>query len=475
MSKFTPGSNFGKWKLLEQIGEGGNGEVWRATDDSGEIGAIKILFRGGVDEPYKRFCLEIEVLKELGLYEGIVPLRDSYIPADPKEGRPWYVMPLAIPYLDEIKNKKPYEIASDFETLALTLNRLHNKNVCHRDIKPANFLILEDKICLSDFGLVKVSEVNGITPDRRDVGAKFTMAPEMSRFASDADGKPADVYSLAKSLWMVLTGESLGFEGQYDPRSGVVGLSKYLSTFYLTPLDNLLAACTDHAPELRPSAEQFAQELRKWVRVNNDFDDRNGNEWREVSERIFPMGQPSRAQWEDRRQICDILSVASSIKGLNHMFYPTGGGMTLQGAELAPEPGMIQLKVSEKAYEICSPERLIFESYAGKPEWNYFRLELKSVKSYLDLDTGGNLKSSEEVTEIRPGVYVPLEAWFEDEFRGEPLTDASRRVTRFSGGSFVLFSTSSPYNRDSSTYDARHNKMSSEEFKAYIDRSADSY
>ncbi|MDD0984042.1 serine/threonine protein kinase [Pseudomonas shahriarae] len=472
MSRYEPGLKFGKWKLLEQIGEGGNGEVWKVDADDSETRAIKILFRGGVDEPYKRFCLEIEVLKRLGNPEGIVPLLDSYIPTDPKRERPWYVMPLATSYLDVVKNKTPYEIASDFEILASTLHRLHCQGVCHRDIKPANFLILEGRVCLSDFGLVKVPDSEGITPEKRDVGAKFTMAPEMRRFASDADGKPADVYSLAKSLWMALTGESLGFEGQYDPRSTVVGLSNYLSSYYLTPLDKLLAACTDHAPDRRPSAEQFINDFKEWVRVSDDFDDRNGSEWREVSEKIFPLGQPSRAQWEDRRQICDILKVTSSIDGLNHMFYPTGGGMTLQDAELAPEPGMIQLKVSDKMYEICCPERLIFESCAGKPEWNYFRLELKKIKSYLNSDAGEHLQSSEEVTEISPGVYVPLEAWFDHEFNGQPLTDASRRVTRFSGGSFVLFSTSSPYNRDTSTYDARHNSMSSEEFRTYIHRNA---
>jgi serine/threonine protein kinase len=472
VSRFKAGEIFGKWKLIEQIGEGGNGEVWKAEAESSETRAIKILFRGGIDEAYKRFCLEIEVLKKLGDFEGVVPLLDSYIPVDPKANRPWYVMPLAEPFINSASKRTPYEIASDFEGLALTLHRLHSQSVCHRDIKPANFLIIEDRVCLSDFGLVKVPEAERITPDKRDVGAKFTMAPEMRRFASDADGKPADVYSLAKSLWMVLSGETLGFEGQYDPRSSVVGLSNYLSTYYLTPLDKLLAACTDHAPGLRPTAEQFSQELSEWLRVNNDFDDRNGNEWREVSEKIFPMGQPSRAQWEDRRQICEILTVASSINGLNHMFYPTGGGMTLQGAELAPEPGMIQLKVSDQVYEICCPDRLIFESYAGKPEWNYFRLELKNIKSCLNSDVAGDLQRSEEVTEIRPGVYVPLQAWFDHEFNDEPLADVSRRVTRFSGGSFVLFSTSSPYNRDSSTYDARHNVMSTDKFREYIHRNA---
>ncbi|KPG96021.1 hypothetical protein AEQ67_19030 [Pseudomonas sp. RIT-PI-q] len=472
MSKIAPGKVFGKWKLLEKIGEGGNGQVWKASAGEGEPHALKILIQTK-DESYKRFCREIEILQKLEHTAGIVPLLDSFIPPDPQLERPWYVMPLAKPYLDDIARKRPYEIASDFESLASTLQGLHVIDISHRDIKPANFLIYEGRVCLSDFGLVKFPEAEGITPPRRDVGAKYTMAPEMRRFAKDSDGKPADIYSLAKSLWMTLTGEIFGFEGQYDPKSKVVGLSNYLSSYYLTPLDDLLIRCTDHHPGNRPSADHFLGALQEWVRINNDSDGRNFNEWREVSEKIFPLGQPSMAQWLDKRQICNILKITAASKGLNYMFYPTLGGMTLLDADLAPELGMIQLKVSEKAYEICCPERLLFESYPGKPEWNYFRLELKKVNSVMK--EALVLESHEEITEVEPGVYASLDAWFENEFNDEPLTDAARRVTRHSGGSFVIFSTSSPYNRDPSTDDGRHNTMSTEEFRTYIHDNAESF
>ena len=472
MSNIEQGASFGKWTLSKELGKGGNGEVWEASAEDGEVRAIKILIRGGVDEPYQRFCREIEVLRGFGTPEGIVPLLDSFIPIDPKKERPWYVMPVAVPYVDDAERKDPYEIVSDFQNLAETLNRLHSQGICHRDIKPTNFLVMDGQVCLSDFGLVKIPDANGITPPRRDVGAKFTIAPEMRRTPSEADGLLADIYSLAKSLWMVLTRESLGFEGQYAASSSI-GLRNYLSTYYLTPLDDLLAACTNHQPTARPSLRQFIANLEAWKRINDDFDDRNGHEWREVAERIFPLGSPTRAQWEDRRQICNVLNAAASTPSLNHMFYPNGGGMTLLGANLAPEPGMIELKISDQRYEICCPERLLFESFAGKPEWNYFRLELKRVYPALDDEAKGYLEDSEELTEVRPGVYAPLANWFEDEINGEHLTDSARRVIRFSGGSFVIFSTSSIYNRVPATYDARHNRMSSEEFRAYIHRSAD--
>lgn len=473
LSNFKQGTVFGRWTLTEQLGRGGNGEVWSVTNDIGESRAIKILIRGGIDEPYLRFCREIEVLKGFGLPEGIVPLLDSYIPQNPKKERPWYVMPLATPYMDLVQGKQPFDIACDFQVLARTLSQLHNKGISHRDIKPANFLVLNAQVCLSDFGLVKTPDTEGITPERRDIGAKFTMAPEMRRTPSEADGRLADVYSLAKSLWMVLTGKELGFDGQYDPRTSI-GLSNYLSDYYLTPLDDLLCACTDHEPTARPTLDHFITTLEEWRDINDDFDTRNGHEWREVAEKIFPLGAPTRAQWNDRRQICAVLNAAASNSNLNHMFYPTGGGMTLLEADLAPEADMIQLKVSERMYEICGPERLLFESYPGQPEWNYFRLELRPIYPALEGQAVGYLKTSEELTEVFPGVYAPLEDWFQNEHAGEKLSDAARRVNRLSGGSFVIFSTSSVYNRVSDTYDGRHNTMSSDEFRAYIHRNAES-
>jgi len=472
LNKIEQGAVFGQWILAEQLGKGGNGEVWEASNHAGEIRALKILVHGGVGEPYQRFCREIEVLRNLEISEGIVPLLDSYIPENPKKDRLWYVMPVAASYMDEAKGKDPYAIAEDFQSLAKTLKELHLRGISHRDIKPANLLVLNSRVCLSDFGLVKASDANGITPPRRDVGAKYTMAPEMRRTPIEADGQLADIYSLAKSLWMVLTREPLGFDGQYNAHTSV-GLRKYLSAYYLRPLDDLLTACTNHDPAARPDLDHFIDTLREWKRINDDFDDRNGHEWREVAERIFPFGAPARAQWEDKRQICDILNAAASTKSLNHMFYPTGGGMTLLGASLAPEAGMIELRIGERSCEICCPDRLLFESYAGKPEWNYFRLELKKIYPALDSGATEYLDASEELTEVRPGVYAPLEAWFENEINGEPLTEKARRITRFSGGSFVIFSTSSVYNRVSATYDARHNRMSTEEFRAYIHRSAE--
>ncbi|MGL1937232.1 MAG: hypothetical protein OCD01_19550 [Fibrobacterales bacterium] len=77
---------------------------------------------------------------------------------------------------------------------------------------------------------------------------------------------------------------------------------------------------------------------------------------------------------------------------------------------------------------------------------------------------------SEEVSELQPGLYYPRYI-MEDPYEygeGYPITDSSRIVTRWFGGVFVMFNKRSKYNRIHATYDARHARMNSSEFRKYI-------
>ncbi|RAY33089.1 protein kinase, partial [Enterobacter kobei] len=187
-------------------------------------------------------------------------------------------MPLALPFSVFIEGKNFSEIIEAFIPLAETLEQLHMQGIYHRDIKPDNFLYFSDRLYLTDFGLVKFPESGNLTPERRDVGAKFTMAPEMRRIAYKADGEPADVYSFAKSLWIALTKQSLGFDGQFI-RGSTLSLSNYEKDVYLSPLEDLLHKSTDNDPNLRPSIKVFKDELIKWLELNANFGARNLTEW----------------------------------------------------------------------------------------------------------------------------------------------------------------------------------------------------
>lgn len=465
--KFSAGDQFNDWILEAPLGSGGNGDVWKAAKPGEVPLAIKIL-RSITNETYERFKIETSILERLGNTKGIIPLLEKFIPTNKSGPTPWFAMPVAIPFDVYIKGKKPHAIVEDFIKLAEVVEHLHQKGISHRDIKPANFLYYDGQLCLSDFGLVKYPERSAITPERRDVGAKFTMAPEMRRMASAANGLPADVYSFAKSLWIALTGKDLGFDGQYNPAS-TLALTHHLPETYTTTLDRLLVECTETEPVRRPSITAVISSLREWLEICKDFHTRNLIEWSELTHKLFPVGAPTRTTWSNIDSICLVLAEISKVKSLNHMFYPTGGGNTITGVSRAAEQGMIALHLGGKSAEILKPAKLTYESFDSDTSWSYFRLEAAPALPTGIINSLCIEGISEELTEIIPGQYAPYSCWQDDEINGLPLPESARPVGRFLRGAFVFFSTRSVYNGDPATYDARHNKMTEEEFRSYIE------
>nr|MBV6628679.1 protein kinase [Oceanococcus sp. HetDA_MAG_MS8] len=466
------GELVGSWQLDYLLGRGGNGDVWRAKK-AGEAAAnyaVKFLHKTD-SESRARFRVEIDTLKKIGPTAGVVPIVDCNNPPNEAAEVPWFVMPLAQSFEEYKLHKSKVDLAKDFVSLAQTLHELHQQGYSHRDIKPANILFYDNQLCFSDFGLVKFPEREDLTPQKRDVGAKFTMAPEMRRRAADADGIRADVYSFAKTLWIAITGEDLGFDGQYNPDS-VLALRSHLEGLYTTPLDRLLTECTDTDPNRRPSMASVRDRIKEWVALTEDFFKRNQLEWVELTNKLFPFGAPARASWSGIDEICTVLSAIADAPSLNHMFYPSKGGMTLLGANRSHEPGKIELLVGVKKVEILEPRKLSYESFGADLNWSYFRLEAKEIDPSGVEDAVYADGISEELTEISPGKYVPYRHWDYGELNGQPLPDSARPVTRFLEGSFVFFSTSSAYNQAPETYDARHNNMSEDVFRAYVERSA---
>lgn len=205
MSLFKKGGIFGNWVLDEYIDEGGNGEVWQACakDDLTNTIAIKILKKTN-STSYARFKAEITVLKNNNDVQGLLQLVDYDLPGNVKGRHPWYSMPLAMPLKYYIGEKSPEEKIEMMLFVSRTLQVLHDRGISHRDIKPGNILVVDDVVCLSDFGLVDYPDKEEVTLRWKDVGARWTIAPEMRRNPDTSDGKPADIYSLAKTLWIIL-------------------------------------------------------------------------------------------------------------------------------------------------------------------------------------------------------------------------------------------------------------------------------
>lgn len=470
---------FGDWKLKKFLGGGGNGDVWFAIDSANQEGAIKLL-RKIERKTYARFMNEVNVIKKNGDIEGILPILDSYLPENPENETPWYVMPVAQPLENYLDGKHFEDIVTVIEDIAKTLLELHGRGISHRDIKPENLLVRDGKIYLADFGLVDYPDKINITSSGDVIGAKWTMAPEMRREGSKADGKPADIYSLAKTLWILITKNKKGFDGQYDP-TGVNGLSRlrlkemnkkgsfYINendrpTLFVKSIEDLLRNCTYDLPMHRPTMLHFYETVSWWKSAHKDLGIRNPIEWDNLQKELFPTTMPQRVIWGNLYDIVKILNMIGSTSYLNHMYYPSGGGLDLRGAKVGLEPDTIELIIGEDYIDLIKPKRLIFESFESDAQWNYFRIETHELEP-----TGikSIFRQREELIEVEPLHYVSRWDWDSESYEGERPASA-RLVNRYVKGDFILFAKTSIYNDASSTYDARHNQLSADEFREYI-------
>lgn len=201
---------------LEHIGKGGFGNVYKCERvEDGLIFAIKFLYELN-PEGKERFKREIEIQKKLS-HKNIVPIVDYNC------DKFYLIMPLADcsleNYLDSIENIGKDSIELFYDVIE-GLKFAHLNDAIHRDVNPRNILIytdVEENIycALTDFGLVKSPDFSTLTSTGRFMGTVEYMAPEQRRNAKNVDNR-ADIYSLGKVLYKILTGETPNVEIDYS-------------------------------------------------------------------------------------------------------------------------------------------------------------------------------------------------------------------------------------------------------------------
>ena len=466
----------GRYHIKKRIGCGGNADVYLAYDNTlKQTVALKCLKNResrGYSKKLKRFKDEIKAVREISKsIKGILPVLDHNID---KEANPhWYTMPVAMPINKyTLINSDKENIIECIRSLAETLNALHSKGIFHRDIKPSNIYFYEDNYCLGDFGLVDYPGKEALTETKESVGAKNTIAPEFKREAKRSSGDKGDVYSLAKTLWMLLTKNYTSFDGKYDSVDKKIGLGNYLKNFHLVEIEELLEQSTDNDPSKRPDMSEFARKLKSWKEISNNFIRRNMSQWNSVQKKLFKDIVPSRMEWVSINEIVKTLNIISSHESLNHMFFPDGGGMDLEEVRLASEDGCVFLFAGHTY--ILKPRKLIYENIENDANWGYFRLETQPLKPF-DKDNAD--RYYEHLTEVGPGVYGP---WiygnygYDDE--GIPLPPGYQLVNRYLKGNFVIFSKASVYNKINSAYDGRHDRYpDADSFRSYIENMRHDY
>ncbi|HTQ21578.1 serine/threonine-protein kinase [Mycobacterium sp.] len=201
------GVPFGRYRLIQVLGAGGMGEVWRAHDtDTDRIVAIKVLpaYLSG-DETFKeRFRREAHAAAQLNT-PHVIPIHhfgeiDGRLYVDMRliEGRDLQTAledgPIA-----------PARAVRIVEGVAKALHAAHKVGLVHRDVKPSNILLDDDEFpYLIDFGIARSANDSRLTKTGSMIGTLQYMAPE--RMGSGQEDARADIYALACVLYECLTG-----------------------------------------------------------------------------------------------------------------------------------------------------------------------------------------------------------------------------------------------------------------------------
>lgn len=305
---------------------------------------------------------------------------------------------------------------------------------------------------LSDFGLVHFNKKTFKTPAGRRIGAKQTISPQMEKDAQSADKYKADVYSMAKTIWIILTGDDFSFGGQYIANSEI-GLSRKLKCDkYLYPLDKLLAQCTDYTESTRPTAEEMKDKFEEWIQINANWGKENLMQWKEVQEQLFPTIIPAHAEWDNVEDIVAVLRLLGKYDSLNHMFFPDFGGLDLTGAAISYESGCVELICGELTY-IVKPRKLFFEFINDEAKWSYFFLETEKLDP-LTPDFSQQDDYTEEVYDISHAQYISTQK-FDNLSKADYDRIKPRYICRYLKGSFVFFHKDSIYNKSVSKYRGR--------------------
>jgi len=276
LSKTDARKTLGDYELLEEIGSGGQGIVYRARQKSlNRTVALKVLSTGHwTKQPrLKRFRLEAETAASLD-DPNIVPIYEI----GECEGSCYFSMKLVegAP-LDQLVRRELLPIRRTAELiakLARAVHYAHQRGILHRDIKPGNILVDPNgEPHLTDFGLARLTETEStVTRTIETLGTPSYMAPEQALGNNNQLTSATDVYGLGAVLYHLLTGHPPFAGGTtYDtirllleteprqPRLWNPKIDRDLTTICLT--------CLDRDPQRRyPTASALGEDLDRWLK-----------------------------------------------------------------------------------------------------------------------------------------------------------------------------------------------------------------
>ncbi|ARZ66265.1 hypothetical protein SMD11_0599 [Streptomyces albireticuli] len=204
----------GRYRLIDELGSGGMGVVWRARDEllgrevaAKEVQAPAHLRDHDVRILYARLNQEARAAAQIN-HPNVITVHDVV----EEDGRPWIVMELVRGRsLAEILQRDgvldPKAAARIGSMVLQGLRSAHAAGILHRDVKPANVLVEPGgRAVLTDFGIALIEGSNTLTRTGDLVGSPDFLAPERAR--GERPGAPSDLWSLGATLYAVIEGVS---------------------------------------------------------------------------------------------------------------------------------------------------------------------------------------------------------------------------------------------------------------------------
>jgi TolB-like protein/Flp pilus assembly protein TadD/predicted Ser/Thr protein kinase len=267
---------FGDYELLEEIGRGGQGVVYRARQKSlNRTVALKIIALGqwATKSHLKRFRLEAEAAAGLN-HPSIVPIYE----VGERDGACYFSMGLVEGVqLDAIAKREPVPPRRAAELMAKvgrTVHYAHEHGILHRDIKPGNILLdAHGEPHLTDFGLARLVESESSVTQTLDVlGTPSYMAPEQAVGNNAAVSSATDVYGLGAVLYQLLTGQPPFAGGTTYETIKLLLDSEPRPPRLVNPkidrdLSTICLKCLEKDPKRRyASALTLAEDLERWLK-----------------------------------------------------------------------------------------------------------------------------------------------------------------------------------------------------------------
>src|SRR6266567_3962594 len=268
--------DFGDYELLEEIGRGSQGVVYRARQKSlNRTVALKVIGLGqwATQAHLKRFRREAEAAANLD-HPCIVPIYE----VGEREGSCYFSMKFIDGgQLDEVAKRTPISSRNAAELiakLARTVHYAHEHGILYRDIKPGNILLdTKGEPHLTDFGLARLVETEStVTHTMEVLGTPSYMAPEQAAGETTKLGKATDVYGLGAVFYQLLTNhppfaggttyETIRLLLNTEPRK-----PRALNPKIDRELSTICLKCLEKDPKRRySSALALAEDLEHWLK-----------------------------------------------------------------------------------------------------------------------------------------------------------------------------------------------------------------